>query len=78
MRLYIVEFGYKPRGKEKSIIVAENMISVMDIINKKFTNVAFEEFIEFVDKKPKKDIECFIKEVNTTKKGIIYTGYYCC
>lgn len=73
MKVFMAQFGYDPGSKDAMCFIAEDMDDAIKFMSDKF------EHIIFVCQEPGENAnECFVSEVDTSKRGGFYTGYFCC
>lgn len=73
MKTYIGSFGWNPGCEEAVVFNAEDMDDARAFLS------STRKTIVFVDQDSNDDEnECFIEEVDTTVRGVIYSGSYCC
>ena len=79
MKIYLLEYGEEPSDPQASVIIAENEDEAEKVALKEIT----ERGLKRVKENPKEleyddgYVEYTIKEI-PLKKGMIYTGHYCC
>jgi len=81
MKYFKVTYGYCPSRRECSIVIAESKAEVVEIISESIEYLYDEDdeddCIKVVEHDPKNEDEMKIEEIEL-KRGIVYTGKFCC